>query len=370
MTRPFLLDQTSYIQALPSESRDFQRRMRSIFGAKLAANGLREPHVLLLTRAADGEADLIGLHLAAAGIPYVRVDADLDLEDVGLTIGGSGSVQIATSASADATFGAVLFRHFDISAIGRDEQDETARLLRQREWGVMLQVLADDLGAVWINPPRSVQRLTRIAQLRLAKRAGFSVPRTIVSTDAEAIAAFAGQCGGDLIAKVLGDHFIESEPGRLAGIFPQVLSESGIQNLGDALPTIYQERVEFLAEIRVTVAGNEMLALEVEKRNPAAIWTEPELTAVRAHTLPKTVVDRVRAFMRLADLRYGAIDLLLTADGKYVFLEVNPAGDWLWLESKCRACNITERVVELLRRSIHQTSSGGIRTIARRNGAF
>ena len=33
-------------------------------------------------------------------------------------------------------------------------------------------------------------------------------------------------------------------------------------------------------------------------------------------------------------LVYGAIDMRLTAEGEYVFLEVNPAGQWLFIEER------------------------------------
>ena len=32
------------------------------------------------------------------------------------------------------------------------------------------------------------------------------------------------------------------------------------------------------------------------------------------------------------DLVYSAFDFVLTPEGKYFFLETNPAGEWVWLE--------------------------------------
>jgi glutathione synthase/RimK-type ligase-like ATP-grasp enzyme len=51
-----------------------------------------------------------------------------------------------------------------------------------------------------------------------------------------------------------------------------------------------------------------------------------------AHDLPDDVADKLRAMMRRLGLVYGAIDLRLTPDGRYVFLEVNPAGQFLYVE--------------------------------------
>jgi glutathione synthase/RimK-type ligase-like ATP-grasp enzyme len=36
--------------------------------------------------------------------------------------------------------------------------------------------------------------------------------------------------------------------------------------------------------------------------------------------------------MHRLGLVYGAIDVRLTPEGRYVFLEVNPAGQWLFIE--------------------------------------
>lgn len=47
--------------------------------------------------------------------------------------------------------------------------------------------------------------------------------------------------------------------------------------------------------------------------------------------LPHDAKDKLRQFMRAIDLRYGAIDLIETPDGDFVFLEVNPSGQWGWI---------------------------------------
>jgi len=33
-------------------------------------------------------------------------------------------------------------------------------------------------------------------------------------------------------------------------------------------------------------------------------------------------------------LRFGAIDIIVTPDDRYVFLEINPNGQWLWIEEE------------------------------------
>jgi glutathione synthase/RimK-type ligase-like ATP-grasp enzyme len=48
--------------------------------------------------------------------------------------------------------------------------------------------------------------------------------------------------------------------------------------------------------------------------------------------------ERVESFCRLIvhsyGLRFGAIDLIVTPDKDYVFLELNPNGQWAWIEQR------------------------------------
>ena len=50
------------------------------------------------------------------------------------------------------------------------------------------------------------------------------------------------------------------------------------------------------------------------------------------HVLPVAEVRRCRALVRRLGLRFGAIDMVQTPSGEHVFLEINPNGQWLWIE--------------------------------------
>ena len=53
-----------------------------------------------------------------------------------------------------------------------------------------------------------------------------------------------------------------------------------------------------------------------------------------ATDLPPRLETRLRALMDHLGLVYGAIDLRRTPDDDYVFLEINPAGEWLFVEER------------------------------------
>ena len=51
--------------------------------------------------------------------------------------------------------------------------------------------------------------------------------------------------------------------------------------------------------------------------------------------------------MRGLSLTYGALDFIVTPDGEHVFLEINPSGQWGWIE-EATGLAITNTIVDLL----------------------
>ena len=44
------------------------------------------------------------------------------------------------------------------------------------------------------------------------------------------------------------------------------------------------------------------------------------------------IQTKCRCLMQRLNLNYGAIDFVLDKQGNYVFLEINPNGQWAWIE--------------------------------------
>ena len=65
--------------------------------------------------------------------------------------------------------------------------------------------------------------------------------------------------------------------------------------------------------------------------------------------LPAELARRLLALQRRLGLAYGAIDLRRRRDGRWAFLEVNPAGQWLQFEA-ATGLPITAALAALLAR--------------------
>ena len=104
-------------------------------------------------------------------------------------------------------------------------------------------------------------------------------------------------------------------------------------------PVTFQEKVEKVSDIRVTVVGDDVFAAEIlsQGRESSKVdWraTDDPNLEHRVHELPSALVSRCRRLVSHLGLNFGALDLALKPDGTYVFFEINPNGEWLWLEDQ------------------------------------
>jgi len=205
----------------------------------------------------------------------------------------------------------------------------------------------DALPIEWISPPRVIERtMMKTWQLPVASSLGLRIPRTMVTSDPARAREFVESVGvGRVICKAFSASTEAWRETRLVG-------HAELDQLGQVAvaPVIFQELVPAVVDLRVTVVGDEVFAAEISSQEtpyPLDFRLHLDRVPIRATTLPDRLVDRLLAFVRRAGLRYGAIDLRRTPEGDDVFLEVNPAGQWLFVQERTGQ-PITEAVCRLL----------------------
>ncbi len=92
---------------------------------------------------------------------------------------------------------------------------------------------------------------------------------------------------------------------------------------------LFQEFLEKQCDLRVTLIGDEVFVTEIYPLSEhTRVYYRADYRALRyaSHEgLPETVREALLAINRAYHLVYSAMDLVYTPDGRYVFLEVNPA---------------------------------------------
>jgi glutathione synthase/RimK-type ligase-like ATP-grasp enzyme len=99
-------------------------------------------------------------------------------------------------------------------------------------------------------------------------------------------------------------------------------------------PVVFQEYVDAELEVRVTVVGERIFAAAFDltrSRYPYDVRMDAR-TPCRAFALDDATAATVLRLVRGLGLVYAAVDLRLARDGTPVFLELNPAGQFLYIE--------------------------------------
>jgi hypothetical protein len=223
----------------------------------------------------------------------------------------------------------------------------------QREWTELLAGMFGSLDQPWlVNDPDRQQAALKPLQLRLAEQIGLRIPDTLITNDPAAAAAFVDRHDRRVVHKAL-------TPPRHRFLATKYWEESDRAQLPSLVlaPAIFQEAVTGGRELRITVIGDRLFAAEFR---PAAGVVDGRLdleTAYRAHALPRDISSRLLGLMRLLGLVFGTIDMKVTDDGEYVFLELNPMGQYLYIEI-LTGMPLTAAMAELLacgRGGIHES---------------
>ena len=209
-----------------------------------------------------------------------------------------------------------------------------------RESGAALRGFLDSLWDThWVD---DLQRISaaenKLRQLRIAKDVGLSIPRTLLTNDPQAARAFFPQVNGKMVAKLLTSLTYSME-GSPFFVYTSTVNEDDLQDAESLRysPMVFQEQIPKQRELRVVfVAGHLFVgALDASRYSATTMdWrrAKPEECIWEPWQLPSDVADCLNSFMATLGLTFGALDFIHTPDEQYVFLEVNPIGEWGMLE--------------------------------------
>lgn len=193
----------------------------------------------------------------------------------------------------------------------------------------------DGLPITWVSPPKAIDlAMMKTWQLPAARAAGLEIPRTLVTSDPAEARAFVDRHGlGNVICKAFSATEENWRETRRVG-----REEYDLLDRVELAPVIFQEFVPAEVDLRITVVGEELFAAAIHSQEldyPLDFRMFLDWGAgvrMTPTTVPDDVGDALLRLLKAAGLRYGAVDMRRTPDGRHVFLEVNPAGQWRFVE--------------------------------------
>jgi len=192
--------------------------------------------------------------------------------------------------------------------------------------------------SLWINDlRRALFAKNKIYQLSLANKIGFKVPKVIVSNDYDDILKFARH---ETICNKTLDVPRYSIDGQNHPYMTRKVTYEDIRDNKESIeacPSMFEEYIDKLYDIRVVIFGEHIYAFEIHSQSNELSsvdvrGVDPEKLEHRAHSLPQNIIFLIKEFMDIQGLVFSSMDLLLSKQGEYYFLENNVNGQWLWLE--------------------------------------
>ncbi|WP_425194872.1 hypothetical protein [Halomonas sp. GXIMD04776] len=180
-------------------------------------------------------------------------------------------------------------------------------------------------------------------QLITARKIGLDTPATLMTNDPQAVKDFIGKYPSCIFKAFHSPSWRVVETRK----FHDTMLED-LESLRFA-PAIFQEYIPLYRDIRVMAMPHKLFAFAVEKRSDEAFvdWRLDGDIEWQPVELPTIVRRKLTSLLSRLGLAYGSIDLRETPDNRWVFLEINPAGQFLFLEED-GGCNIADEFCQLL----------------------
>jgi ATP-GRASP peptide maturase of grasp-with-spasm system len=293
----------------------------------------------------------------------------LDGSAVSLSIAAGGGEEIDLPLTE---IGAVWFRrwlherqHERVSLLDRPSADDhKLHHDLRRHLTLESRKLSDFLfsrfaGLPWLSHPHRAS-LNKLDVLARAAQAGFATPATLVTTERAELRRFCVE-HGRIITKPLGevDMFLDGE--RSHFLFTTDLDLAAVDALPPRFaPSLFQELIEKEYELRVFALGGELYAMAIFSQSDPQTRTDfrrynrekPNRTV--PFSLAPETVERIRRLLADLGLETGSLDLLQARDGRELFLEINPVGQFGMVSKPCNY-HLERKVAELL---LHKDAHG------------
>ncbi|MFT3845303.1 MAG: hypothetical protein QM725_09635 [Lacibacter sp.] len=302
--------------------------------------------ILIVTHKTDFTADFVINKLNQRNIAYKRLNCE-DILSEPFTVKFDQTHQY--SILEENNFTSVWFRRTKLPELTDVTEEDGLYILNEID--SFLKNIFSTLPTKWLSKPSSVyQAENKLLQLKIAQEIGFLIPKTIVTNSKSELKKFYEENNKDIIVKPLSQTRIQQKE-NLSFIFTNKVPDKLINEIDDYVltPCIFQENVLKSYEIRVTIVGNKLFAASVNSQSDEETkidWRRKKLK-FNEIKLPSDLESLCFRLLNKLNLEFGAIDLIKTAEGQYIFLEINPNGQWAWIEMQTGQ-NISNAIIDFL----------------------
>jgi len=289
------------------------------------------PKVLLISNRYDFSTDFVAVELDKQNIEYLRINRD-ELKDYSIEFNPiipeiigkykNYSFTISVKNLKSIYYRAPTFLR-DIFQEGLTEDEQLIRT----QWTAFVRSLCVFESVKWFNNPTEIYKAEiKPYQLYLANKLGIKVPKSIISNKSLNIG-----CEYQAIKSI--DTAIVSKGNEEGFVYTEIYKQNEIEENIYSSPFFNQQGLVPKIDIRVTVVEENVVAIKIssDKRIDEDWRRYKNELKYTVFELPKNIKKFCIEYTKKLNLNFGAIDLILYKD-EYYFIEINPTGEWSWLQ--------------------------------------
>ena len=215
-------------------------------------------------------------------------------------------------------------------------------VLWRNEWNSVIKQLIVHLSFLEIPFFDEVSSLAnaekKVLQLDIARSVGFNIPSSIVSNSKSQILEFLNNHNNEGILKLSTQPSFNTKNG-IYFIYANKVSGADFKEMDTTInsPFIIQNYIEKQFEVRYTFINGEHFVCKIDSQLSEISkidfrrydFANTPYTAIDA---PDNIRRMVTSLMNKLNLNYGALDFIVDRNGDWFFLEVNPVGQYGWIE--------------------------------------
>lgn len=341
---PFLIDDNLSFRNFDkySTDNDFKHILERNVGDNYFIKNFKK-RILIFTNRTDFEIDSLGPYLIVAGIDYLRINVE-DIREgkyrFTINIKGDGNTELilglqnGKNISVD-TFNHIWFRHFGFFNSKKHTIDE--RYFTD-EWNEFFNSIAQVYSSKMLTPAVEDNIYSKAYQLKVAGQIGLTVPDTAITNSFPRIQSM-GKLYKKIFVKAVRHHSIYTFPDLIADFYSKTITVPTYPDVSSItkVPAIFQPDEYFdgslKKEVRVSLFGSQVIAYEYVNAI-SDDWHNDDISGLtlKRIELPDNVNEMLLKLTKRLKLNFSTVDFIF--DGhRWIFLEINPNGDWAWINN-------------------------------------
>ncbi len=313
--------------------------------------------VLIITSKNDITSDFIVKCLKNRSIVFYRLNTEELSNSCYLTFDFQNNIYKLYDKILDAElnlleFTSIYYRRPELPEMTDADLSIGERLFMKNEFYYTLEGLYKILRhSYWVSPLYAIREAeNKIYQLELAKEIGFTIPNSIISNIYKDCLDFYNNNNRNCIIKPIKSGLIpDSKVNKV--VFTNHLMQMPSKEETEISPNYIQSHINKSYDVRVTMVGEKAFATLIDSQSideTRTDWRRGEhILTHKKIELPDIIVRKCVNLLQKLNLKFGAIDFILDENGNYIFLEINPNGQWAWIE-KNTGYEISNEIVNLL----------------------